>query len=76
MNSKFAIAGVVGIVYVILKFLEIRFITKETKPVKEITRDALLVYISSVLALFVIEQADASEIGKTNVAAFVGSPDF
>lgn len=76
MNSKFAIAAVVGIVYVILKFLEIRFITKETKPVKEITRDALLVYMSSVLGLFVIEQADASEIGKTNAAAFVGSPDF
>ena len=76
MNSKFGIAGVIAIVYAIMKFIEIRFITKEMKPVKEITQDTLLVYISSFLALIVIEQADASEIGKTNAAAFVGDPEF
>lgn len=76
MNSNFGIAGVIAIVYVIMKFIEIRFITKEMKPVKEITRDTLVVYISSIIGLIVIEQADASEIGKTSAAAFVGAPEF
>ena len=76
MNSNFGIAGVIAFVYIIMRFIEIRFVSKETKPVKQIVRDTIVVYISSIVGLFVIEQVDASEIGKTNAVAFVGSPEF
>ena len=77
MKNHFSIAALIAFVYVIAKFLEMRFVLKEAKPVKEITRDTLVVYISSVLALFTIEQVDASDIGKSNGAGvFVGDADF
>ena len=77
MKNHFSIAGLIAFVFVIVKFLEMRFVWKEAKPVKEITRDTLVVYISSVLALFAIEQVDASDIGKQSGAGvFVGAPEF
>ena len=77
MKNHFSVAGLIAFVFVIVKFLEMRFVLKEAKPVKEITRDTLVVYISSVLALFAIEQVDASDIGKQSGAGvFVGAPEF
>jgi hypothetical protein len=47
------------------------------KPVKETTRDTLMVYITSILSLFIIEQIDASDITKsTGAGVFVGDPEF
>lgn len=77
MNNNFTVAGLVSFVYIVMKFLEMRFVTKETKPVKEITRDTIVVYISSLLTLFAIEQVESSDIGKqTGAGVFVGQPEF
>jgi len=63
--------------YIVIKFLEMRFITKEMKPVKETTRDTLMVYITSVLSLFIIKHIEESDITNSNGAGvFVGEPEF
>ena len=77
MSNHFTTSGVIAFVYVVIKFLEMRFISKNMKPVKETTRDTLMVYITSILSLFIIEQIDASDITKTTGAGvFVGDPEF
>jgi len=81
MNNIFIIAAVVSIIYFIVKFIEMRFIEKETKPLKLLIRDALLVYFSVVSGYFILEQlkpvmqnGDVAGGGPTPV--FTNNPEF
>jgi hypothetical protein len=56
MDNMFFIAGIISIVFLIAKFVEMRFVDKESKPLKLLIRDALLVYFSVVFGIFVMEQ--------------------
>lgn len=56
MTNIFYVAIVISIIYLIGRFIEMRFITKENKPLSILFRDALLVYSSVVVGHFVLEQ--------------------
>lgn len=56
MDNIFFVAGFISVIFFIAKFLEMRYIEKETKPLKFIIRDTLVVYVSVVAGSFVIEQ--------------------
>jgi hypothetical protein len=56
MDSIFVVAAVVSIVFFILKFVEMRFVDKESKPLKVLIRDAILVYFSVVSGHFILNQ--------------------
>lgn len=56
MDNIFFVAGFISVIFFIAKFLEMRYIDKETKPLKFIIRDTLLVFVSVVAGNFVIEQ--------------------
>ena len=50
------IALIIAIVFLVIKFIEMRFIDKESKPLKLLIRDTLLVYLSVVAGYFILEQ--------------------
>jgi hypothetical protein len=52
----FFVATVISITYLVVKFMEMRFIEKENKPLKLLVRDAILVYFSVLIGLFVLDQ--------------------
>jgi hypothetical protein len=56
MVNIFMIALIIAIVFLVIKFIEMRFIDKESKPLKLLIRDALLVYLSVVAGYFILEQ--------------------
>ena len=54
MTQSFFISGLaISFIYVIIKFIEMKFVTKKNIPLKLLFRDALIIYLSSVLGLFV-----------------------
>ena len=60
-----------------------RFIEKESKPLKLLIRDALLVYISVVSGYFIVEQINPainplvqSGSGPVGTPAFTDNPEF
>ena len=55
-DNLFMIAASVAIVFFLIKFIEMRFINEELKPLKIMIRDTLIVYVSSVFGLYVIQQ--------------------
>ena len=79
MNT-YTTAGFVSAVFIIFKFVEMRLIDKESKPLKILIRDTLLVYFSVIAAFFFIEQLDSnlpegsSSVGGT--VAFTDTPGF
>lgn len=72
-------SSVISIIYFVLKFIEMRFILKENKPLKDLFKDTVLVFIAATLSLIILEQFNLNElIGniKTAPSVFVSKPDF
>ena len=78
MDNIFVIAGVVSVVFLIAKFIEMRFVDKENKPLKLLIRDTILVYFSVFFGNFVLEQLKPIQIGGQGATplVFTDSPDF
>jgi hypothetical protein len=80
MDNIFITAAVISVIFVISKFIEMRFIEKEAKPLKLLIRDALLVYLSVISGYFILEQVKPmmQEGGNNSVTTqvFTDNPEF
>lgn len=77
MNNIFVNAGVIAVVYSLIKFVEMRMILKEARPVKELLRDTIMVYLSTIAGMFIIDQMGTmTATGKNSTNVFVGNPEF
>ena len=97
MNSNaYIVSGIIAFVFLVAKFLEMRFsgavnannegeddssVPPQSKPLKFLLRDVLLVYVSSLLGFYIIAQfeehsANGANTTAKDVAAFTGGPDF
>jgi len=79
--NVFIVATIISVVYLIVKFVEMRFMEKESKPIKFLVRDTLLVYFSVISAHFIIDQlnpvileGDVKSVSAP--AVFTGNPEF
>jgi RsiW-degrading membrane proteinase PrsW (M82 family) len=87
-TTKLAIIGAsVAIVYFLLKFIEMRFVDHDNqKPVKVLVRDSIVVCVSSILAVFILNQFENISSGSGGggggggsggaPAVFVDTPGF
>ena len=76
MESYFATAGIIAVVYAIIKFIEMRFLTKEPKPIKEIIKETIIVFISAIVGNIVFQQIEPLTNKKIETSAFKGKADF
>ena len=56
MENTFVIAAIISITFLLAKFLEMRYVDNEPKPLKLLIRDALVVYVSVVISGFIMDQ--------------------
>jgi hypothetical protein len=80
MENIFIVSGIISFVFLIAKFIEMRFIEKESKPLKFLIRDSLLVYFSVIVGYFIIDQLKSViQSGGENsksVPVFTDNPEF
>ena len=78
MENIFLNAGIIAIIYFLFKFGEMRVILKEPKPVKDLAKDTLIVYLSVLVGIYVIDQIMPGEISKAGkiIGAFTDNPAF
>jgi hypothetical protein len=79
MSNVFISAGAISIIYLIAKFIEMRFIDKENRPVKELVKDTFIVYICILIGYSILEQIEPLIEQSTELPAasvFTGNPDF
>jgi hypothetical protein len=80
MDNIFVVATVISVVFLISKFVEMRFVDNESKPLKLLIRDTLLVYFSVISGYFIMEQLKpvletaGETIGAPQV--FTDNPEF
>jgi len=81
MDNIYFTSGIIAFVFFLGKFIEMRFIEKESKPLKVVVKDTLLVYVCSIIAFMVLEQLkpiiqESSSGGSTTQIAFTDNPTF
>ena len=79
MDNIFIIAAIISVIFIIAKFIEMRFIEKESKPLKLLIRDTLLVYVSVILGYFILGQLKPMIQDGGNIVApqvFTDNPGF
>ena len=78
-SNVFINAGAAAILFLIMKFIEMRFIEKENKPLKELIKDTLIVYISVLSGFYLLDQLSPmmESVSSDNIpAVFTGNPEF
>jgi len=78
MDNIFVTAAIISLIYFIFKFIVMRFVEKENKPLKVLVSDSLLVYFSVILGYFVIEQVNPVivNVSDKNIHVFTDNPGF
>jgi len=88
MEKALVLAIIISVIYALLKFLEIKYLEKSKKPLRDIVRDVIFVFISSFVSsyTFIYYQNKIddffSAITNTNILkaentqVFTGMPDF
>jgi len=77
MTQSIFVAGVaIAIVYLLFRFIEMRFVLKEKKPIKVLIRDTLMVYLSVVIGNFILTQFSSSMVVSKTPEVFTGAPGF
>ena len=78
MDNIFVVAAIISVMYFIFKFIVMRFVEKESKPLKVLVSDSLLVYFSVILGYFIIEQVNPviENVSDKNIHVFTDNPGF
>lgn len=72
MNS-----AIISFIYLLFKFIEMRFIIKQNKPFKELFRETMIVFLSVVVGIYLVEQVmPLKNVSYEATKAFIGSPEF
>jgi hypothetical protein len=71
-------SGIIAFIYLLMKFAEMRIVIKETKPIKELVRDTIMVYLSSMVGLYIIDEfmPSGEAVKKTVTNVFTDHPGF
>lgn len=77
MNT-YLLAAIVSVLYALIRFLEMRFVLKETKPLKFILRDAIIVYLTVMLGVFIVSQLENNmpNMSSAKPEVHIGEADF
>jgi hypothetical protein len=76
MNDIYFTSLIISFIFLVVKFLEMRFITKENKSLKSIIIDSIIVYISVVVGYYIMQQFSLKSNILTEAPVFVDKPAF
>ena len=88
MEKVLLMTIVICVLFGIIKFLEMKYIEKNLKPLKEILRDLVMVFASSLVSIFIFFHyqnsiddfvsvlTNTSHLKSETTQVFTGVPDF
>ena len=76
MENIYLTGLVISLAFLIAKFLEMRFITKENKSLKTVVIDTIFVYFSVLTGYFLMEQFSLKTKVLNEAPVFVSGPGF
>ena len=74
--STITLASLISIVFIVARFLENKFISKEKKPLKSYLREGIICYLSVLGGKFMYDQITPVDSTKVTPKVFTGQPEF
>jgi len=75
MNTTY-LAGTISVLFVLLRFVENKYLTKKELPVKSYLREAIVVCVSVIGGSFLYEQINPIDTTLASPKVFTGQPGF
>jgi hypothetical protein len=70
-------SGIIAFVYLLMKFVEMRIVKKDTKSIKDLIRDTIIVYLSAIVGLYIISEFISTDgVIKSVTNVFTDTPSF
>lgn len=66
----------IALIFMLIKFIDMRYISKEDKPLKQIVIDTIVVYFSVLAGSFIMDQFEEKAKDLTGAPVFVDRPKF
>lgn len=79
MDNSLYIVVLITICFGLFKYMEMKFVDKKNKPLKDLIRDTFIVFISSYFGFMLYDQLqviDGVSNTKPSTNVFVDKPDF
>tara|TARA_B100000035_G_C20568312_1_gene365674 strand:+ start:180 stop:446 length:267 start_codon:yes stop_codon:yes gene_type:complete len=88
MEKELAFAVITTLFYVILRFLEMKYIEKEWKPIRLLIRDVIIVFVSALASSYIFVNyhqsfsnffnviTDTAMMDSSNMKVYTGEPGF
>ena len=76
MDNLYLSAFLVSLIFFIIKFIEIRFVTKDEIILKKLLIDTIVVYFSVIIGYFISDQFKISKSITLEAPVFVDGPGF
>jgi TctA family transporter len=77
MENTFTYSIIISLIYIIIKFIETKTLLKNNdKTIKHLVKDTIIVYLSSVLGLYVVQQLNPGTVSTTEPGVFTTNPEF
>lgn len=76
-SNLYLVAAIISVCYMLLSIIEMRFMSDETRPLKEVFKSTLLVFFSTLCGIYVISNMSSispKEAKPTEI--FTGNPEF
>lgn len=70
------LAGTIAVLFVLLRFVENKYLIKKNVPVKSYLREAVVVCLSVIGGSFLYEQINPVDYTLTSPSVFTGEPGF
>lgn len=76
MEQYILYALLISVSYILIKFIEMKVVLKEFKPLKDVIRDTVIVFVSVIIGMFLYSQVTNGISMKGSPDAFVGDANF
>ena len=76
MEQYILYALLISVSYILIKFIEMKVVLKEFKPLKDVIRDTVIVFVSVIIGIFLHSQVTNGISIKGSPDAFVGDANF
>tara|TARA_R110001599_G_scaffold353576_2_gene593941 strand:+ start:436 stop:663 length:228 start_codon:yes stop_codon:yes gene_type:complete len=74
--STITLATLISIIFIIVRFLENKFVTKEKKPIKSYLREGIICYLSVLGGKFMYDQITPIDSTQVIPKVFTCQPEF
>ena len=79
MNQYILVSIITSVIFFLIKFIKMRFVDKESEPLKTIVKESGFVFVASLLGGFLMEQFKFNNILeniKETPSVFTNEPGF